>query len=366
MDPITQGVLGASASQSVANSNNKRKAAALGFLAGMAADLDVLIRSDTDPLLALEYHRHFTHSLIFIPIGALVCAVVFSSFLRWRAKSKKVNPTLGFKQIYIFSLAGYATHALLDACTTYGTQLLWPFSDMRVAWNTVSVVDPAFTLPLVALLLFAVSRANKARSRMASLLPLIYVVSYLGFGLVQNDRAKVAAYQLANNRGHIPMNLGVKPSFANILVWKSVYQYEGRYYVDAIRTGQSIQIIEGTSTQKLDVPRHFPWLDKNSQQAKDLQRFAWFSNQHLALDPTNPLKVLDIRYSQLPNRLDGMWGILLDPNAARYQHVEWVTSRPDPKETRDSVGVLWSMVQGEHVHLRDLNIGHDGTELQGD
>ncbi len=42
----------------------------------MAADLDVLIKSSTDPLLALEYHRHFTHSLLFIPVGALVCTLL--------------------------------------------------------------------------------------------------------------------------------------------------------------------------------------------------------------------------------------------------------------------------------------------------
>ena len=47
---------------------------------------------------------------------------------------------------------GYATHGLLDSCTSYGTQLFWPFSDVRVAWDTMSIVDPLFTVPYWSLL----------------------------------------------------------------------------------------------------------------------------------------------------------------------------------------------------------------------
>ncbi|MEM6581360.1 MAG: metal-dependent hydrolase, partial [Pseudomonadota bacterium] len=77
MDPITQGTLGA-----VLPSGSARKrtqiitAGLLGFLAGMTPDLDVFIRSSEDPLLFLEYHRHFTHSLIFIPIGGFISSLI--------------------------------------------------------------------------------------------------------------------------------------------------------------------------------------------------------------------------------------------------------------------------------------------------
>lgn len=51
-------------------------AGVLGLLSGLAPDLDALIKSQSDPLLALEFHRQFTHSLFFIPIGSLICALV--------------------------------------------------------------------------------------------------------------------------------------------------------------------------------------------------------------------------------------------------------------------------------------------------
>lgn len=74
MDPLTQGVLGASLSQSVSKKQHLVVAGVLGLLSGLAPDLDSLIKSQSDPLLALEFHRQFTHSLFFIPIGSLICA----------------------------------------------------------------------------------------------------------------------------------------------------------------------------------------------------------------------------------------------------------------------------------------------------
>ena len=125
MDPISQASLGASLSQSFANDNSKQLSALfIGALAGMAPDLDVFIHSATDPLLFLEFHRQFTHSLVFIPFGALLCSLVFYPLmhLRW-IQNKWPAAKLSFSQTYLFSFLGYATHGLLDACTSYGTQL---------------------------------------------------------------------------------------------------------------------------------------------------------------------------------------------------------------------------------------------------
>ena len=85
----------------------------------MAPDLDVLINSEKNPLLSIEYHRHFTHSFFFIPFGALLIAAFYYLFL----KNK-----FTFKRIYVISFLAYSTHGLLDACTSYGTLLFWPFS----------------------------------------------------------------------------------------------------------------------------------------------------------------------------------------------------------------------------------------------
>ena len=150
MDPLSQAVLGATAAQSGASRKEVRVAAVVGLLGGMAPDLDVLIRSSRDPLLFLEYHRHFTHALAFIPVGSLlVAAACYVLFARRH---------LSFGRTWLYAALGFATHGLLDACTTYGTQLLWPFSDARIAWNVISIIDPLFTVPILLLVVFAAAR----------------------------------------------------------------------------------------------------------------------------------------------------------------------------------------------------------------
>ena len=117
MDPLSQGTVGAAFAQSTANKNNIFKIGIIGFLAGLAPDLDVLIRSSNDPILFLEYHRQFSHSLFFIPFGSLIIALLtFPLFKR----------SMGFKTVYLASLLGYATHGLLDACTVSYTHLTLP------------------------------------------------------------------------------------------------------------------------------------------------------------------------------------------------------------------------------------------------
>ena len=142
MDPITQGTVGAAFAQSTANKNNILRIGVIGFIAGLAPDLDVLIRSSNDPILFLEYHRQFSHSLFFIPFGSLVVTLLVFPL---------VKKSMSLKSVYIPSFLGYATHGLLDACTSYGTQLFWPFSNERVTWNNISIVDPLFTIPILLL-----------------------------------------------------------------------------------------------------------------------------------------------------------------------------------------------------------------------
>jgi len=146
MDPISQGIVGAVLAQSKAKKNSIIKIGVIGFMAGMVPDLDVLIKSSTDPILSLEYHRQFTHSLLFIPFGAMIVALMIFPLIK---------RSLSFKTIYVASFLGYATHGLLDACTSYGTLLYWPLSNERVTWKSISVVDPLFIIPNIVLVITA-------------------------------------------------------------------------------------------------------------------------------------------------------------------------------------------------------------------
>ena len=332
MDPLSQGVVGVIAAQQTANRKHLLIASVLGFFAGMSADLDIFIKSSQDPLFSLEFHRQFTHSILFMPFGGLICALFFY-YLFLQKKD------ISFKQTYIYSTLGYATHGLLDACTTYGTQLFWPFTNDRIAWNTISIIDPLFTLPILFLILFAVIKNNKKYSYMA----LSWVLIYSSLGFIQKDRSIETGKKLAQSRGHEVINIEAKPSFANIIVWKTIYTTQTHYYIDAVRAGLNTRIIEGVKIGKFNIQKSFPWLDPQSQQAKDIERFRWFSNGYIAISHNNPNHIIDIRYSMLPNEGHGLWGIELNPDGDNQVYIKRIFNRRSDMSTYIK---LWNMISG--------------------
>ena len=246
------------------------------------------------------------------------------------------------KQSILFCTLGYVTHALLDSCTTYGTMLLWPFSDARIAWNTVSVIDPLFTLPLIMLVVIAAVRRRPALARVA----LVWALIYPSIGLIQRDRAVEAGWQLAAERGHDPVRLEAKPSFGNLLVWKIVYETADNYYVDAARVAKDIEVYPGEKLEKLVIARDLPWLDTDSQQAKDIERFRWFSNGYIAKSLMLENSVTDIRYSMLPNSASGLWSIVLSPSAKTDEHVAYQSMRD---ANPDQLNIFRSMLLGTYT-----------------
>ncbi len=330
MDPISQATVGAAFAQSTANKKNILSISVIGFLAGLAPDLDVLIRSSTDPILFLEYHRQFSHSLFFIPFGALIVTLFLYPWFR---------KSISLKTVYLASFLGYATHGLLDACTSYGTLLFWPFSNERITWNNISIIDPLFTIPILIL----VGTAIKTRKRLFSYFAIGWVAFYLSLGFVQYDRAFEAANKLALSRGHNPERLTLKPSFGNLILWKSIYQHEEAFYVDAIRTLQSSTWCLGESIRIFDYQFHLPNLKKDSQQRKDIERFRWFSQDYLGFDEEKNL-VTDVRYSMIPNQIAPMWGLVIDNQRGIHEHAIWWTDRGLEQEQLD---VFKEMLSGK-------------------
>ena len=330
LDPLSQAAVGAVVPQATMKRPELLRLTLVGALAGMAPDLDVLIRSDSDPLLFLEFHRQFTHSLLFIPLGSLLCALVFS---RLFARG------IPFLTVWLAAFLGYATHGLLDACTTYGTLLLWPFSDVRIAWNNIAVIDPLFTLPL----LFAIVLGLVRRSTWAPRIGLAWALIYLCVGLLQHNRAAAVGESLAVERGHERVAVSAKPTLGNVLLWKVIYRHEGRFWVDAVRVGLDTRVYPGGSIAEFKAGADLPWLDSDSQQARDLERFRWFSSDYLAMDTDNPLLVVDMRYSLLPNEIKGLWGIEFDPEVDGAAHVRYRAQRSADAERARR---LWAMLKG--------------------
>jgi len=322
LDPLTQGLLGGALALSVAPKKKSRLATAIGFTAALPADADILIGAGDDPLLNIEFHRHFTHSLIFIPIGALIVSSILWLLLRRRIE---------FKGIYFYALLGYATSGLLDACTSYGTRLLWPFSDERIAWSIIALVDPLFTLVLLIALILGFKYYNPGSVRLG----LAFAAAYLLLGLWQHQNALESTRELAAQRGHEVQRILVKPTLANLILWRSVYQSGDVFYVDAIRVGPGSNRYYPGGSARMFVPgRDLPDLPRDSVLARDIQRFYRLSEDFVVPDPGRDNVLIDIRYSMLPTGVTPMWGIELDP-ALPAQHAKFRIYRDRSENMRE-------------------------------
>jgi inner membrane protein len=274
----------------------RRLAAGIGAAAGLLPDADVLIQSGGDALLLLDYHRHFTHAMAFVPLGALIAALLLWPFLRRRAD---------FGMLYLYCLAGYLPQPLLDACTSYGTYLWLPFSQRREAWNLIAVVDPLFTL-LLALPLFLYLRRPDSRALRWGLL---LGACYLGLSFVQQQRGEAAVLALAQARGHQATQVSVKPSMANLVLWRSLYVHDGRVQVDAFHLGPTLRHYPGASVPLLDTVATQQVAAGEAKRLRDIERFRAFSDGFLVLDARRPGFVGDARYAMQPTAIAPIWGI---------------------------------------------------------
>jgi len=332
LDPLTQFSVGAVAAVAVARQPAEvRHALVLGALAGGAPDLDVLIRSDEDTLLALEYHRHFTHALLLAPlIGGLVALLYKLSFGR----------KMPLRRLLLFAVVATLTHGLLDACTSYGTLLYWPFSEYRESWDIISIIDPVFTLPLVAFLVLAWCRRSKRAARVA----IFFACCYLGFAVYQRERAESFARNLAEQRGHSPAELTARPSLGNVLLWRLVYRDGDQYYVDAVRTfpGLEDRHYPGAAVQAFGELEAYSLLDPDSVLWRDVERFRFFSQGYLYLHGTSPIVAGDLRYAMYPDSIVPLWGLVIDPaNSQKPAELKYFRELSGGAFDR-----LWRMVRG--------------------
>lgn len=293
-----------------------------GFFAALLPDADVLIRSPSDPLLTLEFHRQFSHSLLFAPLGAVVAAGLVWLLLRKREP---------FFQLWLYALVAWLSACLLDAATSYGTQLLWPFSDARLAASIIAVVDPVFTL----LLLAGVISALRWPQRWPTLIVLVLALTWLGTGWLQRERALATATGLAAARGHIPERIEAKPSIGNLLLWRTIYEADGRFHVDAVRAGLGrITVYRGGSVPRVR-PGELPGVPAGSRLARDIARFDHVSSGWLApwQLPDGGQLIGDIRYALRPDLLAPLWAITVD-TAYPDRHVRLLTFRRVDEATR--------------------------------
>ena len=223
MDSLTQIVLGAAVGEAVLGKKIGNKALLYGAIGGTIPDLDVFIGFFTDTITSIELHRGFSHSILF--------SILLAPILGWFVNKLERNKNLGWKPwawLFFWSLF---THPLLDAFTTWGTQLFWPF-DMKLAFNSVFVIDPFYTLPfLICCIGVLFSKRDSKRRKKFNRFGLIWSTGYLILSLV----LKFLAYQKIETKlekqGIEYENLSTRPSPMNTILWNANIETKDHYLI---------------------------------------------------------------------------------------------------------------------------------------
>jgi inner membrane protein len=338
MDNITHASLGILAAILTAPAELRKKAALAGLIAAELPDLDSFIFSPGDPLFGLQMHRHFSHALIMIPVLGLL-GVLLANGLR-----KLFRRPAQWRGMWLPAMVAAATHGFCDVWTSYGTHLLWPFTDRRDSWDLISVVDPLMTLPLLVCAILAWKRGRR-RPAWAGC---AWMVFYLLLCAGQHHRAEMAVREWAAEHHHSPERLTVKPSLANILVWRGLYVHDGICQVVCVRPGLTggTRVLGTSSAPLLDPDHPAPPLDAlpaDSVAMSDVRRFRHFSDDWMGRHPDQPNVIGDLRYAMRPDLVSPLWGIEVDP-AEPGHHVKLAYFR---RADEASWGALWRMITGQ-------------------
>jgi inner membrane protein len=339
MDPLTHAIVGAAIGYALCGPKLGRHAAGLGALAGMTPDLDHFVSSDADPLLYLEYHRYFTHSILFSLGGAFLPMLPWLLRRDFRARRQT---------LWRCAWPAYLSHCLLDASTTCGTQLYWPFARTRVSWDLISIVDPLFTVVLAIALTLGLAR----QSRGAVVFAIEFALAYLGFGAVQHGRAARVQRQLAVERGHLIESAEVMPTLANNVVWRSVYLANEKIYSDRFRVGWFSRgsVRDGTALPLMTFQQLSDMEREGNRVHRGYDRFAWFAGGWLARSAVDDTIIGDMRYSRSTEAFDPIWGIRFTKINERPA-VEWISRE---RNRSSNVRELWDEISGADERFRKV------------
>lgn len=362
MDSLTQIVLGAACGEAVAGKKLGNRAMLWGALGGTIPDLDVFASFFTDEIASTSFHRGFMHSFLFAALAPWVLAWMAQRFYDrsiYRHKGYKTFFALSWIVLFTVAIAGINfipvalgegfswyvflptlalgiwffrklwsdywkrdfsaveapyrtwvqlffwsifTHPILDCFTNWGTQIWQPFSDIRIQWNTVSVVDPLYTVPFAICLIIAANfvRHNTWRAAM-TWVGIIWSCGYLGYTYWHKQTVERSFKQELLSRNITYQRFQSNPSLFNNIVWTVLAETDSVYYFGLYGFNDRQPRVRPLSV----LPKNHYLLDHIPNDDRAKKFLLWFSNGYYNVLPYNgdTLQVNDLRFGLLGDTL---------------------------------------------------------------
>ncbi len=294
MDSLTQIVLGAACGKIALGKKIGNKAQLFGAIGGTIPDLDVILGNllYANEIDAMAFHRGFMHSFLFAFLGSYFFGYLFYQLYN---SGKRKNQTILKDWIFLFLLA-IGTHPILDSFTPYGTQLFLPFTDYRVAFNTISVADPLYTLPFLVCLIVSLFIKREKIKRRKWVLAGLYISSFYLLFTIGNKIYIDSVFKKSFEIASIHYNrFSAQPTILNNALWYAVAERNKDYVV----TFYSIFDTKKSATKFTYIPKNHSILDI---QHLDIKTLRWFSKDYFSLsykDSTKQILYKDLRYPLL-------------------------------------------------------------------
>jgi len=288
MDTVTQIGLGAAVGEAVLGRQIGRRALMWGGICGLLPDLDVLVPLG-DAVRNFTYHRGPSHSLF-------VLAAMTPLMVHWVLKIHPQTARYRVRWLCLVFLA-LVTHVLLDCLTVYGTQIFWPLSTPPVMGSTLFIIDPAYSLPLLAgVLAAAILSRRTQRGHTVNAVCLALSSVYLLWSIGAKIHVEDLARESLRRQGIGYSALLTTPTAFNTLLWRVLVMTGEGYaegYVSLLDRPRDIRMAHHPANRHLleGLEDHWP-----------VQRLQWFTHGFYAVQQLGKdIVMTDLRMGMEPD-----------------------------------------------------------------
>ena len=238
MDNVTHSLTGLALARAGLDRFSPR-ATLLLLLSANAPDCDIVALA-RGQLAYLEAHRGYTHSLLFLPVLALVCVLVTAAVYREK---------LPWVRAWALCVIGLSSHLLLDWTNTYGIRPFIPFSSrwFHLDWNSLydlsilTALGVALLWPLLSRLVSGEigerSRVGRGIARCA----LAFVVLFDGARATLHERA-IEKLDSRLYDGEPPVSVAALPTMFNPFRWNGIVETADSYRTVPVDTSVALEM----------------------------------------------------------------------------------------------------------------------------
>mgnify|MGYP001812909750 CR=1 FL=1 len=331
MDSLTQIVLGAAVGEAVLGKKVGNKALLYGAIAGTIPDLDVFASYLTDTVSALAIHRGFTHSIAF--------SLLFAPIFGWLVSRYELYKE--FKDWSWLFFWAFITHPILDAHTTWGTQLFWPF-ELRLAFKTIFVVDPLYTFPfLIFSILVLFQKRNTKKRGLYNTLGLTLSTAYLGLTFLLKGIAFAKFENALETQNIAYKQLDTRPSPLNTVLWSANVETETAYLL------ANYSFFDSQDIRFETYPKHHHLLGDLIKHDKVKRMIAISEGWFTITEINHRLYFNDLRFGLLnlePQSQDFVFKYVIEVDP--FGHVSFIEESKSQKDAKKLMGSLWERIKG--------------------